>query len=202
MHRILVPTDFSTESEMAVMIAQSVARDQNCELIILNVIRPGECQREDLEDGEIRRDSLIFQNSWTRFMRLRPLIQGVKCSLLVKHGQLIDTICDVARNECCDLIVICSSQKSYFQRQLYGSTSESLFRRLPTSVACLKLSPFLQEPGSMLDGLRDRVEKQPLDADNFEQSERGSFSIRSQHIKPTAEAKVAPNSKYSGSSDN
>jgi nucleotide-binding universal stress UspA family protein len=154
MHTILVPIDFSSESELALLIAGSVARDLESELVFLYVIQPQDCSEDKNDAGKLDRDSVSYQSCWNQFLRLQPLLHGVRASFQVKIGPIVETIEAVAQSECADLIVIAAHQKSYFHHQIYGSVSESLARRSSSPVVCINQSPVRRKMESMLNGLR------------------------------------------------
>ncbi len=157
MHTILVPTDFTADCDLAFQIACNIARDQDCEIIVLHIVRPDNCSKQDLDGDEIDHDSTLYQSCWDRFARLQVLASDIPLSFQVKVGPLVETMIDVADAEHCDAIVLAAHPHCYLHRQIYGSVSQSLARRCRCPVVCLSPPGFQQEPASLASGMGQEV---------------------------------------------
>jgi len=150
MRAILHPTDFTAESERVFLLACGIARDRSCEVIVLHVICPERCSADDRDGDDLDRDSALFQECWRRFCQFKDLAGRVPVSLQVKIGSPVETIIEVARKECCDLILIAGHNRPFLYRQMCGSISSSVADRSCCPVARLSPSPFHQELKSSL----------------------------------------------------
>ena len=154
MKRILVPTDFTSDTLLAFSIACSIARFQSAELLILHVVDPARCSVGDHDDDELNRDSVLFETCWNQFLRLTDSAKGIPVALQVKIGQPVEQNIEVAERECCNMIVIAAHCQPCHHRHIYGGAAESLMRRVHCPVAHLSQTPFRQERPLLLDGLR------------------------------------------------
>ncbi len=162
MASILVPVDFTTDSELAFQIACSIARDQTQGVIVLHVVNP-ECLSEGERDGdEVRRESALFQSCWSQFDRLQAFADGVPLSFQLKVGSAIDVIVDTAERENVALIVIAAHRHCHLHRMMHGSISNSLASRAKRPIVCVNPSAFRQELHSNPSGSRKQPRSEPL----------------------------------------
>lgn len=154
MHTILFPTDFTADCDLAFQIACGIARDEGCEIIILHVVHPDRCSKQDLCSGEINHESAFYRDCWAQFAQLQALASDIPMRFQLKVGHLVETMIGVADAESCDAIVVASHPHSYHHRQILGSVSKSLARRCQCPIVCLSPPGSRQEETSMLTGLR------------------------------------------------
>ena len=122
-NKLLVPIDFSPESEKALRYASSLAKQINAELIALHVIENPTAEQSVLsliyppegwpffdENPAVRPlDTLLRERAldlWNFIDRIIPDKSSAKIKRLVRLGALRDEIVAVAREEHIDLIVL------------------------------------------------------------------------------------------------
>ncbi len=151
--KILAPTDLKE---------QSIAMDHGAELVVLHVLANDPLSMSAIvpPDGEI-----LALRGWfpigeitphfidTRHRdRCRDLynflsqridpedLQRVKVTKLVKVGDVVKGIVDIAGLRECDLIVMSSRRRGWLGRKIFGSLSEKVARKAPCPV--LTIQPF------------------------------------------------------------
>ena len=135
---ILHPTDFSTDSNQAFLLACSIARDQFAELVVVHVLAPSSCPDCDSDADLLKEDRPTVRNCREQFQRMRSLVGDIPLSFRIALGYAVGTILNVARQERADLIVIASHQHTQFHLQLHGSIAEGVLRQAHCPVLCLR----------------------------------------------------------------
>jgi nucleotide-binding universal stress UspA family protein len=153
MKTILHPTDFSVNSEQAFRLMCAIARDESAEVIVLHVIPPENCPEEDRDIDELDRDSALYESLCDRFRSLLELADDIPAAFQVKVGPTVETILNVAEQECCDLIVLAGRHHGFMHYQFHGSVSESVLRRAHCPILFLTQSSVQQQPRRILAGL-------------------------------------------------
>lgn len=138
MDLLLHPTDFSTNSDQAFLVACSIARDQNGRVIVLHVVNPTECAPGDLKGNELDPESDLSLKIKSQFDYLRSLTYDVPLSFQIKLGDMLQTVIDVATHEHCDMIVLAGRNRKGEHYQAHGCISEGLIRHAPCSVLVLR----------------------------------------------------------------
>jgi len=134
---ILVPTDGSEASDNALAYAAEVAKLYKAELLVLNVVRTDivttyrqmdrESAKEQLMKEREEEAKRIIGQSVNRAER-----QGVKAEGIIKYG-LPDEEITTLVNERDDIVLIVMGAygKNFMERQLVGSKTEGVLRKLP-----------------------------------------------------------------------
>lgn len=123
---ILVGTDTSPASMIAVEEAASLARGQDAELLVLYVRPPLDAREvfdpEDVPDVERHMGAL------------GPRLSSVKFRTRQEDGDPAETICDVAAEEGVDVIVIGNRGTHGRRRWFLGSVPNAVVQHSPCSV--------------------------------------------------------------------
>ncbi len=137
--RILLPTDGSRNSEKAIIHAATIAKDEESEIIILNVVDSvylsGLPEEELITDTEV----VLERESKKVTKRVKDIIiefeeehdidpEKVKLKTLTMEGNAADVILKVSEIKDIDLIVMASSGKHMIDRFLLGSVTEKTVR--------------------------------------------------------------------------
>ncbi len=134
--RILFPTDFSPDSDAALEMAASLARDWKASLLILHV----EVIPLTTGGGEL---FYVAPDPPTRELqeRLSDVVPSDK-SIVVEHrllaGDPAEAIVRVAETENIDLIVMGTHGRRGLARLLMGSVAEAVVRAAPCPVLTMK----------------------------------------------------------------
>ena len=139
LRRVLVATDFSTESELVLNYARSMAEDYQSEVYLLHVVT-----REEEEDPEVTwsHEGLedLYQTEAHRLQQAIPKalrLQG-NAVTAVRYGKPADEIISYAREHDIDLICLGASGSGRTISTLLGSTVDRVLRRAPCPVIVLR----------------------------------------------------------------
>lgn len=128
--RLLLATDLSARCDRALDRATQLAEEWGAELVALNVLEVP--QAPDLvlawADGkDDRSNNLIAQQ------QLQQDLAGmnIKASMRLARGDVASTICEIAANTDCGLVVTGMARNETLGRVLLGTTVECLARTLP-----------------------------------------------------------------------
>jgi len=142
---ILCPIDFSDCSRAALEHAEELARRFDATLIVAHVVEPvlypvayGLPPVAPVAFEEGARGSAV--------KALVPLIEGlvkrgVKARSLVDAGNAASRICDLAKQESADLVVLATHGYTGMKHLLLGSTAEKVVRLAPCAVLAVKTPP-------------------------------------------------------------
>lgn len=140
--RILVPTDFSTATELALDYAVTVASRFGASLQLLHVVD------DPLVTGAVGSEVYItslpslrqrlIDDAARRLGRLAFTCGRVAARREVRIGRPADAICEVAREEGCDLIVMGTHGRTGMAHVLLGSVAEQVVRKAPCPVLTVR----------------------------------------------------------------
>src|SRR5437870_3676480 len=135
LHRILVPTDGSPESDKAMRLAQKLAKAQGAEIMLVRVgERP--VWPELAEDGGLPPDvydqilTQIEQEAQADLARLSVQVQadGIAVSALLLWGSPTGALLDCVDEEKPDLVVMTTHGRSGLERFALGSVTDRMVR--------------------------------------------------------------------------
>ena len=119
MKEILLPTDFSSSSDLAAEVAAAMAMEAGARLHVVHVVPP-------VTDPSLGSEQL------TRFGRLLGKRLNLEISLL--SGRAAREITTYAREKGIDVIVMSTHGRSGWSRALLGSVTEAVVRMAPCFV--------------------------------------------------------------------
>ncbi len=136
MRVILHPTDFSVDSEAALKVARSLARDHGARLIVLHVaplevLMSGTVAAE--VDPRVYRDALADVRGRVDGPDLKHPVET-----LLARGFAAEKILETAEEVGCDLIVMGTHGRSALSRLLMGSVAEHVFPKARCPVLIVK----------------------------------------------------------------
>lgn len=141
--KILVPTDFSENAELALKRAVEIAEVFHSEVILIHAIPTesafvstylGEKGSDDLKKRLKEESNLIFDKLIKKYDKDKK----VKISGVVRFGEPYNEILNFESDQNIDLIVIASHTKSFFEDVFFGSTTEKVVRRSKKSVLVVR----------------------------------------------------------------
>lgn len=141
--KILVPTDFSENAELAFKRAVEIAEVFNSELILLHAIPTenamvstylGEKGSEELKKKLTEESNQMFSKLINKYVKDKK----IKTSSVVKFGEPYNEILKYGEENDISLIVIASHTKSFFEDVFFGSTTEKVVRRSKKSVLVVR----------------------------------------------------------------
>ena len=139
-HRILVPLDFSKDSEKALTYADSLARQFGGKMSLLHVRPP---VYYGGEFGMVPNTVPVTDSGSKERERLGTLVRdrvdpALVEALLVRDGAPFDEICKAAKEIESDLIVIATHGYTGLKHVFLGSTAERVVRHAPCPVLIVR----------------------------------------------------------------
>jgi nucleotide-binding universal stress UspA family protein len=144
METILCPTDFSASSENAIRYADELASRMNMRLVLFHNIAAPVTQAlvaaGTAPAADRWRDQVREEEKKTQLEALKKVLENsswgepIPYETILRHGILLETIPQVARQEEADLIVIGNEGSEGLKEVLVGSVAESLIKNAPCPV--------------------------------------------------------------------
>ena len=138
---ILVPIDFSAESEKALAYAVPFARQFGAKLTLLHVVEPiatpdfANSFPLAMENDKLMADCKRHLERVVKDTEIEPKIVG---KILVRYGRAFNEITDAARTLKADLIIISTHGYTGLKHALLGSTTERVVRHAPCPVMVVR----------------------------------------------------------------
>lgn len=145
MKRIIVPIDFSEQSEFALEAAANLAQKYGSELIVLHMLELSNAILTT--NGTAINDEAVFylklaEQKFEAFLD-KPYLEGVKVTPIVKHFKVFSEVNEVANEHEANLIVMGSHGASGVKEALIGSNTEKVVRNSDIPVLVIKHNPIL-----------------------------------------------------------
>lgn len=150
MKKILVPTDFTATAENAIETARLLAKNNDAEILFLNVIEINSGESLNTTGGAASgasfADGILIQESIKRseqeMVRLVDVskFQGVKASYEIKLGNPFRHIFDVVDEKGIDFIVMGTKGATGLSEIIIGSNTEKVVRKATCPVLSVKES--------------------------------------------------------------
>jgi nucleotide-binding universal stress UspA family protein len=143
MKRILVPTDFSAQAEIALKVAAQLAKRFNGEIFLLHMLELP-LQLVDSINGSSSQnlpEALFFMKlAKKKFKKLidEPYLKGIKVHDTVEFHQAFEGIMEVSKEHNCDLIVMGSHGANGIKEVFIGSNTEKVVRNSTIPVLVIK----------------------------------------------------------------
>lgn len=145
MKRIIVPIDFSEQSEFALEAAANLAHKYGSELIVLHML--------ELSNAILTTNGTAINEEAVFYLKLaeqkfeafldKPYLEGIKITPIVKHFKVFSEVNDVANEHQANLIVMGSHGASGVKEVLVGSNTEKVVRHSDVPVLVIKHNPIL-----------------------------------------------------------
>src|SRR4030095_16765514 len=141
MKRILVPTDFSTHANYALKVAAQIAKENDYELFILNLLDLPSHMNDAVSSGvnipEVRL-YLKKTNESLEDLKSDGFLQGLKITTEARIEKTFEGITQYSKEHQIDLIVMGSHGASGFREVLIGSNTEKTVRYSDIPVLVIK----------------------------------------------------------------
>jgi nucleotide-binding universal stress UspA family protein len=137
--KILVPSDFSKSSDVALEKAADLAEKFDAKIVLLHAIPEessivhsylGDKSSKELKKRLVNDTEELFKKQIEKVLSGR----NVEVETVVKFGEPYYEILRLEKETDIDLIVIASHTKSFFEDVFFGSTTEKVVRRSKKSV--------------------------------------------------------------------
>lgn len=141
MKRILVPTDFSEHARYASKVAAQIARKNNAEIYLLNLLDLPSHMNDAVNDGvNIPEVMLYLAKTKERLADLmdEPYFEGLTVHADARLERAFEGIVTYSKEKNADLIVMGSHGASGFQEMFIGSNTEKVVRSSDIPVIIIK----------------------------------------------------------------
>lgn len=140
MKSIIVPVDFSDQSEKALKVAASLAKQQNAELFVLHMLELSPAIMG--ESGYISQEQVVHliklgEKRFTDFLD-KPYLNDIKLTPIIKHYKVFSEVAEIAEKHNADLIVMGSNGADGLQEIFIGSNTEKVVRTSDVPVLVIK----------------------------------------------------------------
>ncbi|MGH9467005.1 MAG: universal stress protein, partial [Terriglobales bacterium] len=146
---ILVLTDFSQRSEIALAFAAQWAQQWGAMIHVAHFIRPSSYAMAWEAYGPVM--ERVWEESRTGLAALdaAPVLAGIRHATYLEPGEIGDGLSPLMRSENIDLVVLASTAGKGLAKALLGSTAEHVFRSVSCPVLMLGPSSLPPAPGRM-----------------------------------------------------
>lgn len=140
MKKILVPVDFSENSEHALEVAATLAKKHNAEILVLHMLGLSEAVITKDSTQEFFEAKYYMKLSKKRFDVFldKPWLKGIKITQTVQNYKIFGEINNVAKERDIDLIVMGSHGTSGLSDIFVGSNTEKVVRTSEVPVLVIK----------------------------------------------------------------
>ena len=141
MKKIIVPVDFSEQSEYALEAAVKIAKSNgNTEILALHMLEMSNAVINTTNSEQITKAVFFLRIAEQKFNEFidKPIFKGVSITPIVKHFKVFSEVNDVAKEHNADLIIMGSQGTSGFSEIFVGSNTEKVVRHSDIPVLVLK----------------------------------------------------------------
>ncbi|MDC6384037.1 universal stress protein [Flagellimonas taeanensis] len=140
MKSIIVPVDFSDQSEKALKVAASLAKEHNAELLVLHMLELSPAIMA--ESGYISQEQVVHlikigEKRFAEFLE-KPYLKNLKITPVIKHYKVFSEVNEVAKKHAADLVVMGSHGADGLQEIFIGSNTERVVRTSDVPVLVIK----------------------------------------------------------------
>lgn len=140
MNKIVVPIDFSEQSEFALKVAASLAKEHDAEILALHMLELNQAMVTSSEGFHPEQTVFLIKLAEKRFEKFldKPFLAGVDITPIVKHFKVFSEVNDVAKKNNADMIVMGSHGTDGLKEIFVGSNAERVVRNADIPVLVIK----------------------------------------------------------------
>jgi nucleotide-binding universal stress UspA family protein len=141
MKKILVPTDFSKNAMDALKVAAQIARKNDSELFVLNLLDLPTHMNDAVSSGVNIPEVMLFlkkTNDRLEELATEDFLQGLKVTTIAKIDKALEGIAYYSKEHGVDLIVMGSHGTTGFREEIIGSNTEKVVRTSDIPVLVIK----------------------------------------------------------------
>ena len=131
MKTIIVPIDFSEQSENALKVAASLSKKHGSEIIALHMLELNEAMISSSEGFHPEQTVFLIKMAEKRINEFldKPYLQGVKqVTPIIKHFKVFSEVNDIAEKHGADMIIMGSHGSDGLKEIFVGSNAETVVR--------------------------------------------------------------------------
>nr|AWJ66147.1 putative universal stress protein [uncultured bacterium] len=140
MKKIVVPIDFSEQSDYALKVAATLAKKHSAEILALHMLELSQAMVTSSEGFHPEQTVFLIKLAEKRFKEFlsKPYLKGVKITPIVKHFKVFSEVNDVAKKNNADMIVMGSHGTDGLKEIFVGSNAERVVRNADIPVLVIK----------------------------------------------------------------
>ncbi|MGB5437704.1 MAG: universal stress protein [Maribacter sp.] len=140
MKKIVVPVDFSEQSEFALKVAASLAKKHKSEILVLHMLELNQAMATSSEGFHPEQTVFLIKLAEKRFKEFleKPYLNGVEITPVIKHFKVFSEVNDVAKKNKADIIVMGSHGTDGLKEIFVGSNAERVVRNAEIPVLVIK----------------------------------------------------------------
>lgn len=140
MKKIVVPVDFSEQSEYALKVAASLAKKHKAEILVLHMLELNQAMVTSSEGFHPEQTVFMIRLAEKRFGKFlnKPYLKGISIQPIVKHFKVFSEVNDVAKKNNADIIVMGSHGTDGVKEIFIGSNAERVVRNAEIPVLVIK----------------------------------------------------------------
>lgn len=140
MKTIIVPTDFSDQSEYALKVAASLAHKHQSEILVLHMLELNEAMISSTEGFHPEQTVFFIKLAEKRMSEFldKPYLENISVVPIIKHFKVFSEVNEVADKHDADLIVMGSHGTDGLKEIFVGSNAEKVVRHARVPVLVIK----------------------------------------------------------------
>ena len=140
MKKIVVPIDFSEQSDYALKVAASLAKKYDAEILALHMLELNQAMVTSSEGFHPEQTVFLIKLAEKRFNEFlnKSYLKGIKITPVVKHFKVFSEVNDVAKKNDADMIVMGSHGTDGLKEIFVGSNAERVVRNADIPVLVIK----------------------------------------------------------------
>lgn len=140
MKTIIVPVDFSQQSEYALKVAASLARKHSAQIIVLHMLELNYAMISSSEAYHPEQTVFLLKAAEKRLQDFldKAYLEGVTITPVIKHYKVFSEVNDIAEKHEADMIVMGSHGTDGLQEIFFGSNAEKVVRNADVPVLVVK----------------------------------------------------------------
>lgn len=140
MKTVIVPVDFSEQSENALKVAAMIATEQGSEIIVLHMLELSSSFMGST-DGLMMDQTLFFiklaEKQFKNFLD-KPYLKDIKVTPIIKHFKVFSEVNEIAKKHNANLVVMGSHGVDGLKEIFVGSNTEKMVRHSEIPVLVIK----------------------------------------------------------------
>lgn len=140
MKKIIVPVDFSEQSENALKVAADLARKHDSEIFAVHMLEMSPSTLTTSEGYHPEQSVFMLKFAEKRFERFldQDYLKKIKVTPIIKHFKVFKELRDVAEKHAADLVIMGSHGADGFKEIFVGSNTERVVRSSDIPVLVIK----------------------------------------------------------------
>lgn len=140
MKTIIVPVDFSEQSEYALKVAASIAAERNSEIIALHMLELSDAMISSSEGTHMNQAMFFIKLAEKQFESFldKPYLKNLKVTPIIKHYKVYSEVNDIAEKHNANLVVMGSHGTDGLKEIFIGSNAEKMVRNSSIPVLVIK----------------------------------------------------------------